>query len=78
VSAPRKFDYEAARVLRAAGWSYPRIGKALGVSHCSVMYACDDYYRRRHIKAVRARVEETRRRKARRIQWTPTAGRELL
>ena len=29
---------EVAQVLRELGWSYPRIGKAIGRSHATVMY----------------------------------------
>lgn len=50
---PRTFDYAAAHALRRAGWTYPRIARALGVHHASVMYACDAYYRNRKLRTVR-------------------------
>jgi hypothetical protein len=56
VGRPISFSWHAARALRAAGWSYPEIGQALGVSHHAVMYACDPYYRKRKRIQNRARA----------------------
>lgn len=43
----RSFDWDEARRLRMAGWTYTSIGEHLGVSLQSVRMACDDGARER-------------------------------
>ena len=50
--------WERARALRAEGWSYPRIGREFGVHHTTVMYWCDDYYRRRKNRLEQRRYQK--------------------
>lgn len=50
---PREFDYAAARELRAAGWSLPRIARAFGRDHTSILYAVDPEFRKRKLARQR-------------------------
>lgn len=53
----RRELWERARELRAQGWSYPRIGRHLGIDHTSALYACDAYYRLQKTARTRARYQ---------------------
>ena len=50
----QRVDVDQARLLRAKGWSYPRVARELGCSHHAVMWACDENFRQRRLQQMRA------------------------
>lgn len=60
MGAPRRFDHDEARRLRAQGLTYHAIGLRLGVSDTAVARACDPRVRRNFALASRRRLEAQR------------------